>query len=155
MDYISRITPPVCQHEPGSVYDRIMTAIQMARRTNRYDVIEKIFEEAYALYNEYEAKTRVNLFIELVFNEILENPNYTPLHGMAMACLYAAFGEYPEALEFLVVNLKDQQGFVHFKPIIDYYRSKRILDDYADKERTEYIRSLEKKEMEQIGRAHV
>lgn len=148
MDYISRITPPVCQHEPGSVYDRIMTAIQMARRTNRYDVIEKIFEEAYALYNEYEAKTRVNLFIELVFNEILENPNYTPLHGMAMACLYAAFGEYPEALEFLVVNLKDQQGFVHFKPIIDYYRSKRILDDYADKERTEYIRSLEKKEME-------
>ena len=148
MDCISRITPPVCEHEPGSVYDRIMTAIQMARRTNRYDVIEKIFEEAYALYNEYEAKTRVNLFIELVFNEILENPNYTPLHGMAMACLYAAFGEYPEALEFLVVNLKDQQGFVHFKPIIDYYRSKRILDDYADKERTEYIRSLEKKEME-------
>lgn len=148
MDYISRITPPVCQHEPGSVYDRIMTAIQMARRTNRYDVIEKIFEEAYALYNEYEAKTRVNLFIELVFNEILENPNYTPLHGMAMACLYAAFGEYPEALEFLVVNLKDQQGFVHFKPIIDYYSSKRIPDDYADKERIEYIRSLEKKEIE-------
>lgn len=148
MDYISRITPPVCQHEPGSVYDRIMTAIQMARRTNRYDVIEKIFEEAYALYNEYEAKTRVNLFIELVFNEILENPNYTPLHGMAMACLYAAFGEYPEALEFLVVNLKDRQGFVHFKPIIDYYSSKRIPDDYADKERIEYIRSLEKKEIE-------
>ena len=152
MDYISRITPPVCQHEPGSVYDRIMTAIQMARRTNRYDVIEKIFEEAYALYNEYEAKTRVNLFIELVFNEILENPNYTPLHGMAMACLYAAFGEYPEALEFLVVNLKDQQGFVHFKPIIDYYSSKRILDEYADKERIEYTRSLEQKEEELDGR---
>lgn len=148
MDYISRNTPPVCQQEPGSVYDHILTAIQMARKTKKYAIIEKIFEEAYALYNEYEAKTRVNLFIELVFNEILENPNYTPLHGMAMACLYAAFGEYPEALEFLVVNLKDQQGFVHFKPIIDYYRSKRILDDYADKERTEYIRSLEKKEME-------
>ena len=147
-DYLRRITTPVCQHEPGSVYDRIMTAIQMARRTNRYDVIEKIFEEAYALYNEYEAKTRVNLFIELVFNEILENPNYTPLHGMAMACLCSAFSQNDEILEFLVVNLKDQQGFVHFKPIIDYYSSKRIPDDYADKERIEYIRSLENKEIE-------
>ena len=147
-DYLSRITTPMCQHEPGSLYDRIMTAIEMARKTKRYEDAEKIFKEAYALYNEYEAKTRVNLFIDLVFNEILENPNYTPLHGMAMACLYAAFGRDDEALEFLVVNLKDQQGFVHFKPIIDYYSSKRIPDDYADKDRIEYIRSLGKKEIE-------
>ena len=151
-DYLCRITPPVCQHEPGSVYDRIMTAIQMARRTNRYDVIEKIFEEAYALYNEYEAKTRVNLFIELVFNEILENPTYTPLNGMAMACLCAAFGQNDEILESLVANIKDQPGFVYFKPIISYYRSKRILDDYADKERIEHIRSLEQKQKELDGR---
>ena len=148
MSYISRITSPVCQQEPESVYDRIMTAIEMARKTNSYVVVEKFFEEAYALYKEYKANTRINLFFELFFNDILENPTYTPLHGMVMACLYAAFGHNDKALEYLIDNVKDQPGYVHFKPIIDYYRSKRILDKYVDKERTAYIRSLEKKEIE-------
>lgn len=148
MDYISRITPPVCQQEPGSVYDHILTAIQMARKTKKYAIIEKIFEEAYALFNEYETKIRVHLSSKEIIEDIFKNPTYTPLHGMAMACLYAAFGEYPEALELLVAYVRNQPEFTHFKPIISYYRSKRILDDYADKERTEYIRRLEKKEME-------
>ena len=147
-DYLWRNTPPVCQQEPGSVYDHIMTAIQRERKTNRYNVMEKIFKEAYALYNEYEAYIRVHLSIKEVINVILLHPTYTPLHGMVMACLYAAFDRDDEVLEFLVANLKDQPGYVYFKPIISYYRSKRILDDYADQERTEYIRSLEKKEME-------
>lgn len=148
MSYISRFTSPVCEHEPGSVYDHIMTAIQRERKTNRYDVIEKIFKEAYALYNEYESKTRVHLSCEEVIEDILKNPDYTPLHGMVMACLYAAFGQNLKALEFLVDNVKDKRGYIHFKPIIDYYRSKRILDDYADKERIEYIKTLEMKEMD-------
>ena len=152
MSYISRITSPVCEHEPGSVYDHIMTAIQMARRTNRYDDIEKIFVQAYALFHEYEAKIRVHLSSEEVIKDILENSAYTPLHGMVMACLYAAFGEYPEALELLVVNVEDHPGNVYFKPIISYYRSKRILDNYVDKDRIEYIRSLEKREKELDGR---
>ena len=148
MDYISRITPPVCQHEPGSVYDRIMTAIQRARKTNRYDVIEKIFKEAYDLFIEFGKPAQISLFDPVVKNEILENPTYTPLHGMVMACLYAAFDHDEEILEYLIDNVKDQPEYVHFKPIIDYYRSKRILDNYADKERIDYIRSLEKKEIE-------
>ena len=148
MDYISRITPLVCQQEPGSVYDHILTAIQRERKTNRYKVIEKIFVEAYDLYIEFRYPVHNCLFGDVVKNEILENPTYTPLHGMVMACLYAAFDRDDETLEFLVANVKDQPGYVYFKPIISYYRSKRILDDYADKERTEYIRRLEKKEME-------
>ena len=147
-DYVSRMTPPVCEQEPGSVYDRIMTAIHMARKKNSSVFVEKVFKEAYALYKEYKAKTRINLFVELIFNDILDNPTYTPLHGMVIACLYAAFGDHVAALEYLIDNVKDQPGYVHFKPIIDYYRSKRILDNYADKERTAYIRSLEKKEIE-------
>ena len=147
-DYLSRNTPPVCQQEPGSVYDHILTAIQRERKTNRYKVIEKIFVEAYDLYIEFRYPVHNCLFGDVVKNEILENPTYTPLHGMVMACLYAAFDRDDETLEFLVANVKDQPGYVYFKPIISYYRSKRILDDYADKERTAYIRSLEKKEIE-------
>ena len=147
-DYVSRITPPVCEQEPGSVYDRIMTAIQMAKKTNRYVVMKKVFKEAYALFDEYRNAIPNSLFGDIVKNGILENTNYTPLHGMVMACLYAAFDRDDEVLEFLVANLKDQPGYVYFKPIISYYRSKRILDDYAEKERTEYIRSLEKKKKE-------
>ena len=147
-DYLSRNTPPVCQQEPGSVYDHILTAIQRERKTNRYKVIEKIFVEAYDLYIEFRYPVHNCLFGDVVKNEILENPTYTPLHGMVMACLYAAFDRDDEVLEFLVANLKDQPGYVYFKPIISYYRSKRILDDYADKERIDYIRSLEKKEIE-------
>ena len=51
-------------------------------------------------------------------------------------------------MELLVITVKDHPGFVYFKPIIDYYRSKRILDNFVDKERIEYIRSLEKKKKE-------
>ena len=69
-----------------------------------------------------------------------------------MACLCSAFSQNDEILEFLIANVKDQTEFVHFKPIIDYYRSKRILDEYADKERIEYTRSLEQKEEELDGR---
>ena len=148
MDYISRITPPVCEQEPGSVYDHIMTAIQRERKTNRYNVMEKIFKEAYDLYIEFRYPMHNCMFGDVVKNEILENSTYTPLHGMVIACLYAAFDRDDEVLEFLVANLKDQPGYVYFKPIISYYRSKRILDDYAEKERTEYIRSLEKKKTE-------
>ena len=151
-DYISRITPPVCEQEPGSVYDRIMTAIQMAKKTNRYVVMKKVFKEAYALFDEYRNAIPNSLFDDIVKNGILENPNYTPLHGMVMACLCAAFGQNDEILESLVANIKDQPGFVYFKPIISYYRSKRILDDYADKERIEHIRSLEQKQKELDGR---
>lgn len=147
-DYLSRNTPPVCQQEPGSVYDHILTAIQRERKTNRYKVIEKIFVEAYDLYIEFRYPVHNCLFGDVVKNEILENPTYTPLHGMVMACLYAAFDRDDETLEFLVANVKDQPGYVYFKPIISYYRSKRILDDYAAKERTEYIRSLVNKEIE-------
>ena len=147
-DYLSRNTPPVCQQEPGSVYDHILTAIQRERKTNRYKVIEKIFVEAYDLYIEFRYPVHNCLFGDVVKNEILENPTYTPLHGMVMACLYAAFGQNLKALEFLVDNVKDKRGYIHFKPIIDYYRSKRILDDYADKERIEYIKTLEMKEMD-------
>ena len=148
MSYISRKTPPVCEQEPGSVYDHILTAIQRARKSYNYAVVKKIFKEAYALYNEYEAKIRVHLSSKEVIKDILENPTYTPLHGMVMACLYAAFSQDDEILEFLVANVEDHLGFVYFKPIISYYRSKRILDNLAEKERIEYIRSLEKKEME-------
>ena len=148
MDYISRITPPVCEQEPGSVYDRIMTAIQMAREKNRYVDMKKVFKEAYALFDGYRNAIPNSLFGDIVKNGILENTNYTPLHGMVMACLYAAFDRDDETLEFLVANVKDQPGYVYFKPIISYYRSKRILDDYAAKERTEYIRSLVNKEIE-------
>ena len=151
-DYVSKMTPPVCEHEPGSVYDHIMTAIQRARNTNSNVVVEKVFKEAYALYNEYEAYIRVHLSIKEVINVILLHPTYTPLHGMVMACLYAAFGENDEALKLLVVNVEDHLEFVYFKSIIDYYRSKRILDEYADKERIEYTRSLEQKEEELDGR---
>ena len=147
-DYLSRNTPPVCQQEPGSVYDHIMTAIQRERKTNRYNVMEKIFKEAYDLYIEFRYPMHNCMFGDVVKNEILENSTYTPLHGMVMACLCAAFGQNDEILESLVANRKDQPGFVYFKPIISYYRSKRILDDYAEKERTEYIRSLEKKKKE-------
>ena len=147
-DYLSRNTPPVCQQEPGSVYDHIMTAIQRERKTNRYNVMEKIFKEAYDLYIEFRYPMHNCMFGDVVKNEILENSTYTPLHGMVIACLYAAFDRDDEVLEFLVANLKDQPGYVYFKPIISYYRSKRILDDYAVKERTEYIRSLEKKKKE-------
>ena len=147
-DYVSRITPPVCEQEPGSVYDRIMTAIQMAREKNRYVDMKKVFKEAYALFDEYRNAIPNSLFGDIVKNGILENTNYTPLHGMVMACLYAAFDRDDETLEFLVANVKDQPGYVYFKPIISYYRSKRILDDYAAKERTEYIRSLVNKEIE-------
>ena len=148
MDYISRITPPVCEQEPGSVHKHIKNAIQTARNTTSNVVVEKVFKEAYALYNEYEAYIRVHLSIKEVINVILLHPTYTPLHGMVMACLYAAFGQNLKALEFLVDNVKDKRGYIHFKPIIDYYRSKRILDDYADKERIEYIKTLEMKEMD-------
>lgn len=147
-DYLWRNTPPVCQQEPGSVYDHIMTAIQRERKTNRYNVMEKIFKEAYDLYIEFRYPMHNCMFGDVVKNEILENSTYTPLHGMVIACLYAAFDRDDEVLEFLVANLKDQPGYVYFKPIISYYRSKRILDDYAEKERTEYIRSLEKKKKE-------
>ena len=147
-DYVSRITPPVCEQEPGSVYDRIMTAIQMAREKKRYVDMKKVFKEAYALFDEYRNAIPNSLFGDIVKNGILENTNYTPLHGMVMACLYAAFDRDDETLEFLVANVKDQPGYVYFKPIISYYRSKRILDDYAAKERTEYIRSLVNKEIE-------
>ena len=147
-DYVSRITPPVCEQEPGSVYDRIMTAIQMAREKNRYVDMKKVFKEAYALFDGYRNAIPNSLFGDIVKNGILENTNYTPLHGMVMACLYAAFGENDEALKLLVVNVEDHLEFVYFKSIIDYYRSKRILDDYAAKERTEYIRSLVNKEIE-------
>ena len=148
MDYISRITPPVCQHEPGSVYDHIMTAIQRARKTNRYDVIEKIFKEAYDLFIEFGKPAPISLFDPVVNNEIHENSDYTPLHWMVTACLHAAFGQDEELLEYLVGCVQDHLGFVYFKPIIDYYRSKRILDNFADKERIEYIRFLEKKKTE-------
>ena len=151
-DYLSRITPPVCEQEPGSVYDRIMTAIQMAREKKRYVDMKKVFKEAYALFDEYRNAIPNSLFDDIVKNGILENPNYTPLHGMVMACLCAAFGQNDEILESLVANIKDQPGFVYFKPIISYYRSKRILDDYADKERIEHIRSLEQKQKELDGR---
>ena len=147
-DYISRITPPVCEQEPGSVYDHIMKAIQRERKTNRYDVIEKIFKDAYDLFNDCESKTRVHLSSKEIIEDILKNLTYTPLHWMVTACLHAAFGQDEELLELLVITVKDHPGFVYFKPIIDYYRSKRILDNYADKERTAYIRSLEKKEIE-------
>ena len=147
-DYLWRNTPPVCQHEPGSVYDHIMTAIQRARKTNRYDVIEKIFKEAYDLYIEFRYPMHNCMFGDVVKNEILENSTYTPLHGMVIACLYAAFDRDDEVLEFLVANLKDQPGYVYFKPIISYYRSKRILDDYADMERIEYTRNLENRDEE-------
>ena len=147
-DYLWRNPPPVCQQEPGSVYDHIMTAIQRERKTNRYNVMEKIFKEAYDLYIEFRYPMHNCMFGDVVKNEILENSTYTPLHGMVIACLYAAFDRDDEVLEFLVANLKDQPGYVYFKPIISYYRSKRILDDYAEKERTEYIRSLEKKKKE-------
>lgn len=43
-DYLSRITPPVCEQEPGSVYDRIMTAIHMSRKRNRNDFTGLIFK---------------------------------------------------------------------------------------------------------------
>ena len=152
MDYISRITPPVCEQEPGSVHKHIKNAIQAARNTTSNVVVEKVFKEAYALYNEYEAYIRVHLSIKEVINVILLHPTYTPLHGMVMACLYAAFGENDEALKLLVVNVEDHLEFVYFKSIIDYYRSKRILDEYADKERIEYTRSLEQKEEELDGR---
>ena len=147
-DYVSRITPPVSQHEPGSVYDRIMTAIHMSRKRNRNDFTGLIFKDAYDLFYDCESKIRVYHPSKEIIKDILENPIYTPLHGMVMACLCSAFSQNDEILEFLIANVKDQTEFVHFKPIIDYYRSKRILDDYADQERTEYIRSLEKKEME-------
>lgn len=147
-DYVSRITPPVCEHEPGSVYDHIMTAIQRARKTNRYDVIEIIFKEAYDLFNDCESKTRVHLSSKEIIEDIFKNLTYTPLHWMVAACLHAAFGQDEELLEYLVISVKDHPGFVYFKPIIDYYRSKRILDNFVDKERIEYIRSLEKKEKE-------
>ena len=147
-DYLSRITPPVCEQEPGSVYDRIMTAIHMSRKRNRNDFTGLIFKDAYDLFYDCESKIRVYHPSKEIIKDILENPIYTPLHGMVMACLCAAFGQKDEISEFLIANVKDQTEFVHFKPIIDYYRSKRILDDYADKERTEYIRRLEKKEME-------
>lgn len=152
MDYISRITPPVCEQEPGSVHKHIKNAIQTARNTTSNVVVEKVFKEAYALYNEYEAYIRVHLSIKEVINVILLHPTYTPLHGMVMACLYAAFGENDEALKLLVVNVEDHLEFVYFKSIIDYYKSKRILDEYADKERIEYTRSLEQKEEELDGR---
>ena len=147
-DYLRRITTPVCQHEPGSVYDRIMTAIHMSSKRNRYDFIGLIFKDAYDLFYDCESQIRVYHPSKEIIKDILENPIYTPLHGMVMACLCSAFSQNDEILEFLIANVKDQTEFVHFKPIIDYYRSKRILDDYADKERTEYIRRLEKKEME-------
>lgn len=151
-DYVSRITPPVCEQEPGSVYDHIMTAIQRAKKTNRYIVMKKVFKEAYALFDEYRNAIPNSLFGDIVKNGILENPNYTPLNGMVMACLCAAFGQDDKILEFLIANVKDQPGYVYFKPIIDYYRSKRILDNYADRERIEYIRSLEQKQKELDGR---
>ena len=147
-DYISRITPPVCEQEPGSVYDHIMKAIQRERKTNRYDVIEKIFKDAYDLFNDCESKTRVHLSSKEIIEDILKNLTYTPLHWMVTACLHAAFGQDEELLELLVITVKDHPGFVYFKPIIDYYRSKRILDNFVDKERIEYIRSLEKKKKE-------
>ena len=148
MDYISRITPLVCQQEPGSLYDHIMTAIQRTRKTNRYDVIEIIFKEAYDLFNDCESKTRVHLSSKEIIEDIFKNLTYTPLHWMVAACLHAAFGQDEELLELLVISVKDHPGFVYFKPIIDYYRSKRILDNFADKDRIEYIRSLEKKKNE-------
>ena len=151
-DYLRRITTPVCQHEPGSVYDHIMTAIQRARETNRYDVMEKIFKEAYDLYNEYEAKMNIHLLGKSVIDEIHHNPNYTPLHGMVMACLYAAFGKHDDTLELLVRKLRIKPEFTHFKPIISYYRSKHIMVDYVVKDRIEHIRSLEQKEKELNGR---
>ena len=151
-DYLSRNTPPVCQQEPGSVYDHILTAIQRERKTNRYKVIEKIFVEAYDLYIEFRYPVHNCLFGDVVKNEILENPTYTPLHGMVMACLYAAFDRDDETLEFLVANVKDQPGYVYFKPIISYYRSKHIMVDYVVKDRIEHIRSLEQKEKELNGR---
>ena len=92
-DYLRRITTPVCQHEPGSVYDRIMTAIQMAREKNRYVDMKKVFKEAYALFDGYRNAIPNSLFGDIVKNGILENTNYTPLHGMVMACLCAAFGQ--------------------------------------------------------------
>ena len=152
MDYISRITPLVCQQEPGSLYDHIMTAIQRTRKTNRYDVIEIIFKEAYDLFNDCESKTRVHLSSKEIIEDIFKNLTYTPLHWMVAACLHAAFGQDEELLELLVISVKDHPGFVYFKPIIDYYRSKRILDNYADRERIEYIRSLEQKQKELDGR---
>lgn len=148
MDNISRITPPVSKHEQGDVHKHIITAIQRARNTNSYVVVEKVFKEAYALYNEYEDKMNIHLSIKKVINVILLHPDYTPLHGMVMACLYAAFGQNDEALELLLDNVKDQLEYVYFKPIIDYYRSKRLLDDYADKERIEYTRNLKKRDEE-------
>ena len=148
MDYISRITPPVCEQEPGSVHKHIKNAIQAARNTTSNVVVEKVFKEAYALFDEYRNAIPNSLFDDIVKNGILENPNYTPLHGMVMACLCAAFGQNDEALKLLVVNVEDHLEFVYFKSIIDYYRSKRILDDYADKERIEYIKTLEMKEMD-------
>ena len=147
-DYVSRITPPVCEHEPGSVYDHIMTAIQRARKTNRYDVIEKIFKEAYDLFIEFGKPAQISLFDPAVNNEIHENSDYTPLHWMVTACLHAAFGQDEKLLEYLVGCVQDQPGYVFFRPIISYYRSKRILDNFADKERIEYIRFLEKKKIE-------
>ena len=151
-DYVSRITPPVSQHEPGSVYDRIMTAIHMSRKRNRNDFTGLIFKDAYDLFYDCESKIRVYHPSKEIIKDILENPIYTPLHGMVMACLCSAFSQNDEILEFLIANVKDQTEFVHFKPIIDYYRSKRILDDYADKERIEHIRSLEQKQKELDGR---
>ena len=110
--------------------------------------MKKVFKEAYALFDEYRNAITNSLFGDIAKNGIFENPNYTPLHGMVMACLCAAFGQKDEILEFLIANVKDQPEYVYFKPIISYYRSKRILDDYAAKERTEYIRSLVNKEIE-------
>ena len=147
-DYVSRITPPVSQHEPGSVYDRIMTAIHMSRKRNRNDFTGLIFKDAYDLFYDCESKIRVYHPSKEIIKDILENPIYTPLHGMVMACLCSAFSQNDEILEFLIANVKDQPEYVYFKPIISYYRSKRILDDYAAKERTEYIRSLVNKEIE-------
>ena len=120
----------------------------MSRKRNRNDFTGLIFKDAYDLFYDCESKIRVYHPSKEIIKDILENPIYTPLHGMVMACLCSAFSQNDEILEFLIANVKDQTEFVHFKPIIDYYRSKRILDDYADKERTEYIRRLEKKEME-------
>ena len=130
-DYLSRNTPPVCQQEPGSVYDHILTAIQRERKTNRYKVIEKIFVEAYDLYIEFRYPVHNCLFGDVVKNEILENTTYTPLHGMVMACLYAAFGKHDDTLELLVRKLRIKPEFTHFKPIISYYRSKHIMVDYV------------------------
>ena len=151
-DYLSRNTPPVCQQEPGSVYDHILTAIQRERKTNRYKVIEKIFVEAYDLYIEFRYPVHNCLFGDVVKNEILENTTYTPLHGMVMACLYAAFGKHDDTLELLVRKLRIKPEFTHFKPIISYYRSKHIMVDYVVKDRIEHIRSLEQKEKELNGR---